>query len=228
VLAGPAVALVSAQTMERIDGLVCLVIMGGSRTVTQIGWHEAGHQMDRSSMTIEIEGVPQATAKSAAFRQLADAHLIEAYRLARLILRDSVEAEDAVHDAFVTAWTRWSTLRDPDRFTAWFDRIVVNTCRNRMRSRSRWNTSSELKDLPLVADDPHAVTLDRDLVGAAFVHLGTDDRIVLALRYYRDLQVDDIARLLEIPAGTVKSRIHRALGRLRSAMQTHGVGGVDG
>jgi RNA polymerase sigma-70 factor (ECF subfamily) len=184
--------------------------------------------MSQPSMTIEIEGVAPEPAKAAAFRRLADLHLSDAYRLARLILRDSTEAEDAVHDAFVTAWMKWSTLRDPDLFTPWFDRIVVNTCRNRLRSRWRRQGHAEVTEVSRVFDDPHAVTLDRDLVGSAFGHLDPDDRVVLALRYYRDLQVDEISRLLDVRPGTVKSRIHRALGRLRSVMAIHGVAGVDG
>ena len=208
-LAAPAISRGHPPMRERTQGLACLSIMGGS-------------------MTAELEGVSPGTAKSAAFRRLADSHLTEAYRLARLILRDSVEAEDAVHDAFVSAWKGWSSLRDHDRFVPWFDRIVVNTCRNRLRSRRRWDAQSDVTELRPAGDDPHARTLDRDLIGSAFVHLGPDDRIVLALRYYRDLQVDDIAQLLDVRPGTVKSRIHRALGRLRTVMQSHGVRGADG
>ena len=77
------------------------------------------------------------TRRDAAFLALANEHLDRAYRLARAILRDPAEAQDATHDAFVQAWRKWETLRDPERFEAWFDRILVNTCRNRLRS-SRW------------------------------------------------------------------------------------------
>ena len=72
-------------------------------------------------------------AAAEAFQALADEHLDAAYRLARIILRDQAEAQDATHDAFVQAWRKWSTLRDPDRFEAWFDRILVNACRDRLR-----------------------------------------------------------------------------------------------
>jgi RNA polymerase sigma-70 factor (ECF subfamily) len=179
-------------------------------------------------MTIELEEPSRGATKADAFRSLADLHLTDAYRLARLILRDSSEAEDAVHDAFVTAWLKWGTLREADRFKPWFDRIVVNTCRNRLRKSRRRGTPAEVTELDRVSDDIHGATLDRDLVGSAFVHLGPDDRIILALRYYRDLQVDEIARLLGLRPGTVKSRIHRALGRLRSAMHANGVLGAGG
>lgn len=181
--------------------------------------------MDRSGLAVEVGVTTAEVSRAAAFRRLADAHLGDAYRLARLILRDSVEAEDAVHDAFVTAWTKWSTLRDPERFIPWFDRIVVNTCRNRLRSRRRWATQAEVPDLPAEASDPHEIASDRELIGSAFADLSLDDRVVLALRYYRDLQVDDIALLLDVRPGTVKSRIHRALGRLRSAIELRAVGG---
>ena len=213
---------------ERFGALVCQVIMGSRDVLAHVGSREPRYGMAPPGASMEIAGVNEEATKAAAFRRLADSHLGDAYRLARLILRDSVEAEDAVHDAFVTAWTKWPTLRDPDRFVPWFDRIVVNTCRNRMRSRWRWNTQSEVKDLPLAVEDSSSAVLNRELVGAAFVHLDVDDRIVLALRYYRDLRVDDIAELLDVRPGTVKSRIHRALGRLRTVMQEQGVGGVDG
>ncbi len=76
-----------------------------------------------------------------AFHDLADGHLDAAYRLAWSILRDPVEAQDATHDAFVQAWRRWPSLRDQDRLQAWFDRILVNTCRDRLRRQQRWPTS---------------------------------------------------------------------------------------
>lgn len=183
--------------------------------------------MQQSGISVGVEGIDRADERADAFRRFADSRLSASYRLARLILRDSTEAEDAVHDAFVTAWTKWSTLRDPDKLQPWFDRIVVNKCRNRLRARSRWVTQSEIRDLPMPSDDPMATVDDRQLVGAAFARLGADDRIVLALRFYRDLQVDDIAVLTDVRPGTVKSRLHRALARLRVIMEEDGTVGPD-
>ncbi len=81
-------------------------------------------------------------------RELAEDSLRDAYRLAGAILRDPAEAEDAVHDAFVAGWQKWPTLRDVDKFDAWFRRIVVNVCRERLRTPLmralpiRWSVSS--------------------------------------------------------------------------------------
>jgi RNA polymerase sigma-70 factor (ECF subfamily) len=160
------------------------------------------------------------TDRRSAFGRLADEHLDASYRLARAILRDPAEAQDATHDAFVQAWRKWSTLRDPDRFEQWFDRILVNTCRNRLQRASRWQAKDISAEVVAVAGDPFSQTNDRDALGSAMANLSADHRIVVALRYYRDLPVDAIASRLDIPAGTVQSRLHYALKRLHAAMDT--------
>ena len=79
--------------------------------------------------------------RAAAFSDLAERHLADSYRLASLILGDRDEAQDATHDAFVAAWKSWGSLRDPARFEAWFGRILVNVCRDRLRHRRRHGTT---------------------------------------------------------------------------------------
>ena len=68
---------------------------------------------------------------------LVTARVADAYRLARAILLDDAEAEDAVQEASLAAWRRRDSLRDPARFDAWFDRILVNQCRDQLRRRKR-------------------------------------------------------------------------------------------
>jgi RNA polymerase sigma-70 factor, ECF subfamily len=164
--------------------------------------------------------------QGAAFTRLAEQHLNTAYRLARAILRDPAEAQDATHDAYVQAWRKWSTLRDRDRFEAWFDRILVNTCRNRLARRSRWEAKDISEEVALAAGDPIGEAHDRDAIGAALATLSPDHAIVVALRYYRDLTVDEIGRRLGIPAGTVQSRLHYALKRLHAAIDAADATGV--
>ena len=159
------------------------------------------------------------TERAQAFLRLADHHLDAAYRLARAILRDPTEAQDATHDAFEQAWRKWPTLRDPARFEPWFDRILVNTCRDRLRSTRRQTTDISA-EVVISTGDPFAQAHDRDLLADAIAGLSPDHRVVVALRFYRDLPVDEIASRLGIPAGTVQSRLHYALKRLQSAIDT--------
>jgi RNA polymerase sigma-70 factor (ECF subfamily) len=178
----------------------------------------------QSSEVIEVADsrpavVEQPTERAQAFLRLADDHLDAAYRLARAILHDATEAQDAAHDAFEQAWRKWSTLRDPARFEPWFDRILVNTCRDRLRSTRRQATDISV-EVAITAGDQFGQAHDRDLLANAIAGLSPDHRVVVALRYYRDLPVDEIADRLDIPPGTVHSRLHYALKRLHAAIDT--------
>ena len=159
-------------------------------------------------------GVRRTTGRAAAFARLADGHLDASYRLARAILRDPSEAQDATHDAMLQAWRKWSTLRNESLFAQWFDRILVNTCRNRLQRSSRWEASDISGEVAIAAGDPYGQADDRDLLGRAISTLSPDHQVVVALRYFRDLQVEQIATRLGIPAGTVQSRLHYALKHL--------------
>lgn len=158
--------------------------------------------------------------RAATFASLAERHLDASYRLARLILSDPIEAEDATHDAFVAAWRGWHQLREPERFDAWFGRILVNTCRNRLRQAHR-QTVVDVSGLLELADrgpSPQDSVVDRIELERAFAALSPDHRMVLALRYYADLPVDQIAARLAVRSGTVKSRLHHALRALNAVL----------
>lgn len=165
--------------------------------------------------------------RAAAFADHADQHLDTSYRLAHAILGSRAEAEDATHDALVQAWLQWSSLRDHARFEAWFHRILVNTCRNRLRSRNRSHTQDLSDDIGESNRDAIGQSDDRQQMGSALARLSPDHRSVLALRYYLDLPIDEIAARLGVPSGTVNSRIHYALKELRSALGGPDIEGVD-
>lgn len=156
--------------------------------------------------------------KGTAFRQLADCHLDDSYRLASAILRDPVEAQDAVHDAFLAAWRRWETLRDPAKFRWWFRRILVNVCRDRLRRVTRHPTTPLPPEPGVAVADQIGPVHDHDVLDRAFAVLSADDKVVLILRWFLDLPADDIARLLDVRPGTVGSRLNRAQARLRAAL----------
>jgi RNA polymerase sigma factor (sigma-70 family) len=171
--------------------------------------------------------VDRTTGRAAAFVRLADDHLDASYRLARAILRDPGEAQDATHDALLQAWNKWSTLRDESVFAQWFDRILINLCRNRLKRASRWETSDISGEVAIATGDPYRQADDRDLLGRAIGTLSPDHQVVVALRYYRDLQVEQIATRLGIPAGTVQSRLHYALKQLHRLIDVADAKGIS-
>jgi RNA polymerase sigma-70 factor (ECF subfamily) len=158
-----------------------------------------------------------------AFARFTQSRLERAYRLAGVILRDASEAEDAVHDAAVQAWLHWGELRDPGRFDAWFDRIVVNECRARLRRRRVVPVAIVVDGLRsgagTSASDPMGVVAERERMHRALATLDADHRIAVVLRYVSDLEISDIAARTGTAEGTVKSRLHYARQQLRAALE---------
>lgn len=167
-------------------------------------------------------------AREHAFAGLVDRRALDAaYRYATLMLGDRAEAEDATHDAALTAWRRFAELRDPGRFDAWFGRILVNACRDRLRRRRR--TVHEVLDerTPEQWTDDHAqLVARRQALAAALATLSAGHREAVVLRFYADLTVEQIAERTGVGAGTVKSRLHYALRHLRDALGPADEGGA--
>lgn len=165
-------------------------------------------------------------ARAEAFRRLAADHLDESYRLARAIVGNPVEAEDAVQDAFVKAWRKWDSLRDPSRFDAWFGRILVNTCRSRLRRRPRQPERDLSVELVRTGIDEFRQADDREMLATALARLSPDHRVVIALHFWRDLTAPQIAERLGIREGTVYSRLHYGLQQLRRTLDDLGAPGA--
>ena len=111
---------------------------------------------------------------------------------------------------------RSSRLRDVDGFSAWFDRILVNGCRDRLRRR-RDDTVRRARpdDRSCRRTDPFRALAEHDALMAGLRVLDPDERVAVVLHYWADLSVQDIADRTGSPIGTVKSRLHRARGVLR-------------
>jgi RNA polymerase sigma factor (sigma-70 family) len=154
-----------------------------------------------------------------AFALLTRRHLDSAYRLAWAILTDTGDADDATQDAFALAWRNRRSLRDPARFDAWFGRILVNVCRQRLRQRSRHQIQPLDIELGPAVPDASQSAPERDAISRAISRLDADHRIVVILRYWSDLSVDEIAARLDVPSGTVKSRLHYALRSMRPGLE---------
>jgi RNA polymerase sigma-70 factor, ECF subfamily len=156
-----------------------------------------------------------------AFTVLARGAATPLDRAARLILRDPELARDAVQEALIRAWRDLPGLRDPDRFDAWLHRLTVNVCLDQTRRRRRRAIEVEFQpsDAPAVNDMASALA-DRDLVDDAMRRLDEGGRAIVVLHYFVGMPLTEVALSLRIPVGTVKSRLHRALGEMRVAVQT--------
>jgi len=161
--------------------------------------------------------------RAATFRTYVGGSLDASYRRAAVLLGNRFEAEDAVHDAAERAWRSWGSLRDAAQFDAWFGRILVNVCRDRLRRRRRVavievrDSSTELEDTS-AGPEPDRLTRSAEIVDV-LARLSVDERIAIVLRFEADLTVPEIARQTGSKEGTVKSRLHHALRKLRSALE---------
>jgi RNA polymerase sigma-70 factor (ECF subfamily) len=154
-----------------------------------------------------------------AFMDLVRSRGDRLFAIAHRILRDVDRTEDALQDALVIAWRDLPALRDPDRFDAWVHRILTNVC-IAQATRERRRTAN-LRVLPLegpVALDDLLSVADRDQLDRGFQRLTPDERALLVLRHYVGYAPTEIAELLEIPAGTVRSRLHHAHRAMRAAL----------
>ncbi|HLA16919.1 MAG TPA: sigma-70 family RNA polymerase sigma factor [Candidatus Limnocylindrales bacterium] len=136
------------------------------------------------------------------------------------ILRDADLAEDAVQTALITAWRELRTLRDPDRFEPWLHRILTNACYAEARRRRRW--SADIRVIPVegtYGPDETLTVHDRDQLERAFRRLTFEQRAVLVFHHYLGLPVSEVADRLDIPLGTVKSRLHYAMTALRASLE---------
>jgi RNA polymerase sigma-70 factor, ECF subfamily len=153
------------------------------------------------------------------FVRLAGRHLDSSFKLAGYLLGDAGEAEDAVQESLLRAWRAWSGLRDAESVGPWLNRIVVNVCRTRIQARRRVRVLALDDGLGTEAVDPFRAVLTRDAVGRALDRLTPEQRVVVVLRYWRDMPLESIAATLEVPLGTVKSRLHYAQRLLRAEIE---------
>jgi RNA polymerase sigma-70 factor (ECF subfamily) len=139
---------------------------------------------------------------------------------------NTTDAEDVTHDAAIRAWQSAGTLRDPASFEAWFDRIVVNACRDRIRRNGRVRFVSLPAEDDRAVADPFQALLDHDEALRLIHCLGPDARAVVILHYWTDLPLTAVAVRLGWPVGTVKTRLHRALEAMRDQQEVQVSGKV--
>jgi RNA polymerase sigma factor (sigma-70 family) len=161
-----------------------------------------------------------------AYEQIVEQHQATAFRVAWLITGSSADAEEAAQDAFLKAYRALGRFRDGASFRPWLLRIVANEARNRRAASGRRERltlralEEQRHDEPVASPEAELLEADaREELIAALRRLGERDRLAIACRYFLELSEAEMAAALDCRRGTVKSRLSRALDRLRVELE---------
>ncbi len=152
--------------------------------------------------------------KKEAFAELVEPFIAKAYQTALAILRSPHLAEEAVQNALIEAYQSITAGKELRRFSGWFSRVIANRALDLVRKESRYNG---LDIDSVIVHDTSASPIDKLLrkeqsseILKAVMSLDTQQRIVIVLYYFQGLKIEEIANVLHINEGTVKTRLHRA------------------
>jgi RNA polymerase sigma-70 factor (ECF subfamily) len=154
-----------------------------------------------------------------AFASLALAAGDRLHAVAHRILRDVDLAEDATQQALLRIWRDLPQLRDPARFEAWSYRLLVRACYAEARRTRHWAPNLHVLPVERLDGEDLSSVVDRDQLERGFRRLSIDHRAVVVLHHYLDMPIDEVAEALDVPAGTVRSRLHYAMRGLRAALE---------
>lgn len=162
-----------------------------------------------------------------AFGELVEQYRDNVYRLAYRMCGNAYDADEAAQEAFVAAWRALPNFRGDAKFSTWLYRLTTNAAIDVMRREKRHQTvgDGEMVDLADDADSPQETverTEQQEAVQKALGTLSEEYREVLLLRYMEELDYAEIAEVLQLPSGTVKSRINRAKAALKAALLKSG------
>lgn len=136
------------------------------------------------------------------------------YRIARTYTSSSYDAEDCISEAVLHSFDKIKQLKNAEKFYVWFISILINICRKRYKVSAR--EDEFIIGIHQAADDSTFSFSDNSLVVKDILkHLKKDERDILVLRYLRDFSIEEIAQILGIPQGTVKSRLNRTISRIK-------------
>jgi len=162
---------------------------------------------------------------SAAIESFVQTYQQDVYRLALSVLDDSTEAEEATQDALLAALRSLDSFRGVSSLKTWLYSITVNTCRTRLQqSRRRTRLAQVLRGILRLGSSPSveedAIRRESDQSLWRTIHtMNEKHRIPIVLRYYHDLSVAEIANILQIPEGTVHSRLNTARKQLYEVLK---------
>jgi RNA polymerase sigma-70 factor (ECF subfamily) len=187
--------------------------------------------MDRVSKTVAREDAElidgALRGDSAAFGDLVFRYQDRLFNAVYYVVRSREEAEDVVQEAFVLAYTKLQSFQRESQFYTWLYRIAFNTAATRRRRRRPESSTDQARELtgrePVDTAESPQERLERSeragQLQEALDTLSEQHRAILVLREMEDRNYDEIAEILELPIGTVRSRLHRARLQLRDQLQ---------
>lgn len=172
-------------------------------------------------MAIDTQTVQKARAGDrAAFGELYDAVAKELYRCALYTLGNAADAEDAVADTFLDACKGIAGLRDPESFRPWIFRILSFKCRRKVGVYIRDRGNTEIEDYAAECETAAPdTTQERSEVLEAMAKLADDERQIVVMAVLDGYTMREIASAMDLPQGTVSSKLHRTLIKLRKLLQ---------
>lgn len=157
-----------------------------------------------------------------AFLQLVDNRLDVLYKIAFSYFKNKDDASDAVQDSIVTAFEKIDSLKDNSKFNAWLTSILVNRCRDMLRKSSKIKFEELADERMLMSSSSYdtysKVDTSIDILNS-LSELDEKHRDVITLKYLGDYSINEISKALNIPEGTVKSRLNTGLKKLRAIME---------
>lgn len=136
------------------------------------------------------------------------------YKVAYYYMGNKQEAEDAVSDAVLKAYENFNSLRNKDAFKAWITKILINTCKTRMRSWFRKTESCEDVELSYEQD-----LIIGPALATAMKILSKEERLIVALYVFGGYKGEEIGKLLHMNHSTVRSKYHRALLKMKKELE---------
>lgn len=163
---------------------------------------------------------------SRAFGELVLLHQSFVYNLALRAVNDPHEAEDLAQETFIRAWQALPRFRSESRFSTWLYRIVVNLCYNRhprLKREMEYLSVDENENLSLPQHEENPAEVHENRQIRVLLHqkineLPATQKMLIQLRYQQELSYEDIAVVMQMPLGTVKTGLFRAHSQLRAAM----------
>ena len=178
-------------------------------------------------MVIDIEKVDAARrGDKDCFAQVYEMVAPDLYKVALYTLGNSHDAEDAVSETFIEAYRGISKLREPASFRAWIMKILSTRCKHKISDLIRGKNNFDIESFEITLTDGGDVSSDvseRMAVLGAMGSLSEQERLIIVLAVLNGYTTKEIAQILSSPQGTISSKLHRALAKLRKILDAQDI-----